>query len=110
VILRHLVGRENVAPDGRIVDPRDVRHGVIAGRRVAALAGPIDPSTHLNLDFTAHVLSDAVVVERLQIGAAVLLDGDVFLHAPVDRAAFAHLGWVDVGARRSDWQLVLRRR
>jgi len=109
-MLRHLVERDNVAPDGRILDPTEVRHGVIEARSVAALAGPIDPLTHLNLDFSGHELSEAVVVERLQIGAAVLLDGDGFRHARIDRAAFAHLGWVDVGARRADWQLVLRRR
>ena len=109
-MLRHLIGRENVAADGRIADPAAVRHGAVGAQRVAALAGPIDPLTHLNLDFPGHRLTEAVVVERLEVGGAVLLDGDRFLLAWVDWAAFAHLGPVDLSARRADWQLVLRRR
>jgi hypothetical protein len=100
--LRHLVARANVA-DGLILDATAVRHGLVVGRRVAALAGPIDPATHLNLDFDQHRLDAAVVVAALESGAEVALDGDGFEVAAPPRAAFAHLGPVDVGARRSAW-------
>ena len=100
--LRHLVARANVA-DGLIVDPAAVRHGLIVGRRVAALAGPIDPLTHLNLDFAAHRLEGAVVASALEVGAEVALSGDGFEVAWPARSAFGHLGPVDVGARRAAW-------
>src|SRR5918998_1158191 len=54
--VRHLTPAENVAPDGSLVDPLAVRHGLIVGGRVAALAGPIDPPTHFNADFEEHGL------------------------------------------------------
>jgi hypothetical protein len=102
--LRHLVAAANVSPDGEIVDPARVRHGLIVGQRVSALAGEVDPATHLNLDFAEHRLEDAVVVEELVVGAAVLVDGDGFAVAWPSRAALSSLGPVDVGARRLAWQ------
>ena len=100
--LRHLVERANVA-GGWIVDPAAVRHGLIVGRQVAALAGPIDPATHLNLDFAEHRLDGAVVVEQMAVGGEVGFDGDAFAVAAPRRSAFRRLGPVDVGARRSAW-------
>ena len=102
VRVRHLVARANVA-DSLIVDAAAVRHGLIVGRRIAALAGPIDPLTHLNLDFAAHRLEGAVVVAALEIGAEVALSGDGFEVAAPRRTAFGRLGAVDVGARRAAW-------
>lgn len=99
----HLVAAENVGDDGLIMDARLVRHGVIEAGRVGALAGPIDPLTHLNLDFAAHQLGECVVVAALAVGAAVGFAGDGFAVARPQRAAFARLGAVDVGARRAQW-------
>ena len=106
--LRHLVARANVA-GGAIVDPRAVRHGLVVGRRVAALAGPIDPLTHLNLDFAGHRLDGALVVAALEVGAEVAVEGDGFEVAWPRREAFGRLGAVDVGARRSAWLAGLSR-
>ncbi|HEY3107533.1 MAG TPA: hypothetical protein VGL23_02190 [Chloroflexota bacterium] len=100
--VRHLVARANVA-DGLIVDAAAARHGLVVGRRVAALAGPIDPLTHLNLDFAAHRLEGAIVVAALEVGAEVALSGDRFEVAWPARSAFGRLGPVDVGARRGAW-------
>jgi hypothetical protein len=100
--VRHLVARANVA-GGLIVDAAAVRHGLIVGRRVADLAGPIDPLTHLNLDFADHRLDGAIVVAALEVGAEAGLDGDGFEVALPVRAAFGRLGPVDVGARRAAW-------
>jgi hypothetical protein len=105
--VRHLVARANVV-GGRIVDAAAVRHGLIVGRRVAGLAGPIDPLTHLNLDFAEHRLDGAVVVAALEVGAEVGLEGDGFEVALPARSAFGRLGPVDVGARRVAW-LIARR-
>ena len=101
--LRHLVASANV-DGGLIVDAGAVRHGLIVGGRVGALAGPIDPLTHLNLDFAEHRLDAAVVVAALEVGAEVAPAGDGFAVASPRRAAFGRLGPVDVGARRLAWQ------
>jgi hypothetical protein len=101
--VRHLVARANVE-GGLIVEPGSVRHGLISGRRVAALAGPIDPLTHLNLDFVEHRLDGAVVVDAMEVGAEVALAGEGFEVALPARSAFGRLGAVDVGARRLAWQ------
>jgi hypothetical protein len=101
--VRHLVARENVGPDGTVVDAARVRHGAVRAGRVYALAGEVDPTTHLNLDFADHHLEAAVVVEQLTPGAAVVAGEDGFDLAGVDPASFTHLGAVDVAARRAAW-------
>lgn len=104
MIVRHLVAAENVR-DGRILDLRLVRHGTIGSRLVSALAGPVDPATHLNLDFDDHRLDGAIVVEELRLGARVVDDGaGGFAWAEVADGAFERLGPVDVGTRRGEWQ------
>ncbi len=108
-MLRHVVAQADVAPDGQIRQPEAIRHAIVGGRRLVALAGAIDPMTHLNLDFPAHRCTDAIVVERMEIGAAVLLADDGFRVAVVVADAVRHRGYVDIGRRRLDWQLALRR-
>jgi hypothetical protein len=108
VRLRHLVAAGNVDPTGQIVDASAVRHGLIVGRRIDALAGAIDPLTHLNLDFGEHRLEKAIVVAELAVGAEVIADGDGFAVAVPPRAAFAYRGRVDVGARRGAWLAAAR--
>ena len=104
--VRHLVARDNVDAGGQIIDATIVHHGLIVGRHVEALAGPIDPATHLNLDYADHGLDLAIVVEKLAIGAPVLLDPSAisFAVAGVARNAFTRMGRVDMGARRLAWQ------
>jgi hypothetical protein len=106
--IRHLVGSDNVDKQGFVIDPLLARHGLVAGGRVAALAGLIEASTHLSLDFSAHRLDACLVVERLEIGAAVLWDGEQFRVAAVRTAAYRHLGPIDVDARRAAWQQTVR--
>lgn len=109
MLIRHLVERQNVDPAGCVRDPRAIRHGLIVGRRVAALAGPIDPATHLNRDFPGHRADVCIVVEAFVIGAPVVLAGDGFATARVPPAALAPLGPVDLAARRRAWAAVARR-
>jgi hypothetical protein len=105
--VRHLVARENVDRHGIVVDAARVRHGAVRAGRVYALAGEVDPATHLNLDFPDHRLEGVVVVEDLSPGAGVVASEDGFGLARVDRSAFAHRGRVDVGARRVAWLAAL---
>jgi hypothetical protein len=105
--VRHLVARENVDRHGIVFDAARVRHGAVRAGRVYALAGEVDPATHLNLDFPDHRLEGAVVVEDLSPGAGVVASEDGFGLARVDPSAFAHRGRVDVGARRVAWLAAL---
>lgn len=100
----HLVARNNVDGDGWIIDPLAVRHGTLAHGQVDALAGPIDPLTHLNLDFTEHRLESCVIVAALQDGAIVQFTDTGFAVAYPQPSAFAARGWVDQAVRRSAWQ------
>jgi hypothetical protein len=106
--IRHLVGSDNVDEQGFVIDPLLARHGLVAGGRVAALAGPIDPLTHLNLDFPDHRLDDCVVAEELEVGARLLWDGEQFRLAAVRTAVYCRLGPIDVDARRAAWQQTMR--
>ncbi|MDQ3701006.1 MAG: hypothetical protein M3442_08825 [Chloroflexota bacterium] len=125
--VRHVVDRANVGTDGYVLDPRRVRHGALRAGRVHALAGEIDPSTHLNLDFADHRLDACVVVERLEPGAAVIstppelgaphgiekpqwIDAPAVSLARVGPGAYDRLGLVDVGARRAAWLTAVRTR
>jgi hypothetical protein len=105
--IRHLVALDNI-DDGFVIDPLLARHGLVVGGRVAGLAGPIDPPTHLNLDFPAHRLDMCVVVERLAEGAPVLWDGDQFRTACVRASAYCRLGPIDLDGRRASWQRNLK--
>lgn len=102
--IRHLVAAGALTPDDEIGDPSDIRHGVIVGGRVAALAGPVDPATHLNRDFPAHRCCFCVAVEELTVGAPVLRTENGFLLAAVPPTAFAHHGRVDLARRRAAWR------
>ena len=102
--IRHLVAADNVDAQGFVIDPLQVRHGIVLGGQIADLAAPIDPQTHLNRDFAEHRLDECLVAERLERGAALPRAGDRFRVAQVRPGAYATLGAVNVDGRRADWQ------
>lgn len=109
-MVRHMVGADNVSPEGIVVNPELVRHGVIQGGHVAGLSGPIDPSTHLNLDFPSHRADLCVVATELKVGSPVEWDEDGLRFATVAATAYKHLGPVRVDARRLQWLQTLQER
>ena len=102
--VRHLTSAENVAPDGSLIDPAAVRHGLIVGGRVAALAGLVDAHTHLNAEFEEHGLEQCVVVDELAVGSAAHFGSDGLRLAWAADAAYRSLGQVDTGARLVAWR------
>jgi hypothetical protein len=104
VRVRHLTASANVAPDGSLIDPFATRHGLLVGGRVAALAGPVDPLTHLNADFEQHGLEQVVVVEALVVGAPALFSDDGLRFAFAADQAYLRHGPVDLAARLRAWQ------
>ena len=103
--VRHLTAADNVAPDGSLIDPQAVRHGLIVAGRVEALAGPVDPLTHLNADFTEHGLEQCAVVERLEIGAPACFEEAGLRLAWAADDAYRPLGKVDLDARLREWRV-----
>lgn len=111
MLIRHIAAAANVSPDGLVVDPERVRHGVIQAGRLAALGAEIDPLTHLNLDFPHHRVDLCVVAERLEVGSSVAWTTDGLRSAQVKPQAYRRLGPVDLDARRLEWlQAVQERR
>ncbi|GAC1648732.1 MAG: hypothetical protein NVS4B8_22040 [Herpetosiphon sp.] len=104
----HLVAQTNLDADGFIRIPLEVRHGTIAHGQVVALAGPIDPLTHLNLDYSAHRLVECVVVTTLAVNAHVVADERGFAIAYPRASALQRRGTVDFAARRLAWQTNVR--
>jgi len=104
VRVRHLTAADNVAEDGSLIDPTLVRHGLIVAGCVSALAGLVDPATHLNADFDEHGLEQCAVVEALDIGARACFgeDGLRLAWAPDD--AYQPLGRVDLSERLRAWR------
>ena len=101
--IRHLIAIADVDAEGCILAPERARHGIVVGGQIAALAGTVDPLTHLNLDFADHRLEMCLVAESLEVGAPLLSDAEGWQLAYTPPGAFAHLGAVDVGARRLAW-------
>lgn len=110
MLVHHLVAEADVDATDDVLYPERVRHGVIQAGRVAALGGPIDPSTHLNLDFPAHRVDAVVVVEALAVGAPARYQDGGFRRAVVGSEHLGRLGRVDVGARRARWLTSLAER
>ena len=108
--VRHLVAQSNVDEAGLVIEPRRARHGALRAGRVWALAGEIDPRTHLNLDFPDHGLGACIVVEALAVGALVPMDGATYRLAAVSPDALFYFGAVDVDARRREWITALHER
>jgi hypothetical protein len=91
--IHHITALDNVV-NGRMVDPKKTKHGVIMARKIADLSGWIDPMTHLNLDFSEHLMRYAIVAEKLETGSAILFDEDNYLVAGIDPSTVSHYGQV----------------
>jgi hypothetical protein len=102
--IRHITSVDNLDAEGWLVDPLRAIHGIVVGGQIADMSGPIDPLTHLNLDFPGHRLGACLVAERLERGAALCWDGDGFALAEARALAYKRLGKVDESARRAAMQ------
>lgn len=102
--IRHITSITNVDADGYLIEATVAHHGTIRAAQVEDLGGPVDPLTHLNLDFRDHDLGECAVAERLEKGAPIVIDADGhFLRAIPRPSARRRLGKVDVGGRRTAW-------
>lgn len=97
-MIRHFTSISNVK-NGRIINPRKIRHAEVTALRISNLSGFIDPRTHLNLDFPDHLIKEVNVAEELELAGKVMLDGERFAVACVSPTAYKHLGFVDEAVR-----------
>lgn len=79
--VRHLVDEAHVE-DGMVTDPSVVRHGSVRAGKVEALAGTVDLEAHRDPS-NAHGLDRCLVVEELEVGSPVLVEGDEWKWAGV---------------------------
>jgi hypothetical protein len=109
--VRHITSVDNVDDEGYLIDPSACGHGTISSGTIDALAGLVDPLTHLNRDFPEHQLDECVVAEQLAIGSSLVREpAGEFRRAVPRRAAMEARGRVDQGARRVEWLTTLRAR
>jgi hypothetical protein len=67
------------------------------------MSGPIDPASHLNLDYPDHKATTCVIVEKFEVGAKAIFGITGLAFATVDpTSAFDHYGYVDYTQRLSD--------
>lgn len=103
MLIRHCVEQSNVDENFIVRDPTKIRHAVIVGGRIKAMSGPIDPASHLNIDYPDHKAKACVIVEKLEVGAKAIFGESGLAFANVDpRSAFDHYGYVDYTQRLSD--------
>jgi hypothetical protein len=103
LLIRHCVEQSNVDENFIVRDPTKIRHAVIVGGKIKSMSGPIDPASHLNLDYPDHKATACVIVEKLEVGAKAIFGITGLAFANVDRSsAFDHYGYVDYTQRLSD--------
>jgi hypothetical protein len=103
LLIRHCVEQSNIDENFIVRDPTKIRHAVFVGGRIKSMSGPIDPASHLNLDYPDHKATACVIVEKLEVGAKAIFGARGFAFANVDpTSAFNHYGYVDYTQRLSD--------
>jgi hypothetical protein len=102
LVIRHCVEALNVDEVSMIIDAKQIRHAVIVGGHIESMSGLIDPGSHLNLDYPDHTITNCVVVEKFEKGAAARIQSSGFVLAIVKRSEFQHYGKIDYTKRLSE--------
>lgn len=102
--VRHFTCRDNVDEHGYLRDNQRVHHGTLGGGVISALGGPVDPTTHDNLDYPEHETGECVVTEELEEGSPIVWTEDgQYMSARPQPGSKQRLGRVNMGARRAAW-------
>jgi hypothetical protein len=102
MLIRHCVEESNIDENFVIIDPTKVRHVTISAGRIESMSGLIDPTSHLNLDYSAHGVTTCVIAERFEINAKVKLGSNGLVFARLDRSSLRHYGKIDYTQRLFD--------
>jgi hypothetical protein len=66
------------------------------------MSGFIDPTSHLNVDYTLHKVTKCVIAEKFEIGAQVKIGDNGLVFALVGPSSYGHYGSVDYTQRLTD--------
>jgi hypothetical protein len=66
------------------------------------MSGFIDPTSHLNVDYTLHKVIKCVIAEKFEIGAQVKIEDNGLVFALVGASSYGHYGSVDYTQRLTD--------
>jgi type III secretory pathway component EscU len=75
--------------------PKEIRHIIAQGGKIKQMSGFIDPTSHLNLDYTLHRITKCVIAKKFEIGSELLFTSSGFIFAMVTKSHFEHYGYTD---------------
>ena len=102
MIIRHCVEESNIDENNLVIDPTQIRHVVVSGRKIQSMSGLIDPASHINLDYTIHKVTKCVIAEKFEIGANIKIEDSGLVFALVGQSSYGHYGKVDYTQRLCD--------
>lgn len=93
--IRHCVEENNVDDNLIVKDPKKIRHVIVQGGKIKQMSGFIDPKSHLNLDYSLHLITKCVITKKFEIGSELIFTNSGFVFAMVTKLHFEHYGSVD---------------
>ena len=93
--IRHCTERSNVDESLLIVDPTKIKHVIVKSAKLSSISGPIDPKSHLNLDYPYHQVKQCIIAEKFEIGSKVEMYEGGFVFAEMDPSKYQHYGKYD---------------
>jgi hypothetical protein len=102
VVIRHCVEESNIDENYFVINPTQIRHVVVSGRKIHSMSGLIDAASHLNLDYSIHKVTKCVIAEKFEIGANIKIEDRGLVFALVGQSSYGHYGKVDYTQRLCD--------
>lgn len=93
--IRHCVEKSNVKRSLIIIDPLKIRHVIIKAGKISSLSGLIDPKSHLNLDYSIHLVKNCIITEKFELGSTIEISNGGFIFAQVNPSSYQHYGKYD---------------
>lgn len=102
MLIRHCVEESNIDENYLVTDPTRIKHVIVSGGKIHSMSGFIDPTSHLNVDYTLHKVTKCVIAEKFEIGAHVKIGDNGLVFALVGPSSYGHYGSVDYTQRLTD--------
>ena len=109
MLVRHCVEASNVNEQSVVIDPLKIRHVTVKAGRIDDMSSFIDPTTHLNLDFSDHKANLCIISEKLEKGGKLRFSAQGFAFAVVLETAYKHHGTVDYTQRLLNMKKSIRK-